>query len=180
MKEVESFYRLLHPKMAFFLVSKWKEKTNLMALAWAMPVDDEANLLAISLYKENFSYELIKRAGEFVLCIPSKEQLPLLWKVGTTSGRKIDKVRQYSIELENGVKSRVPHLKNCLGFIECKVEQELDVSEHAIFLARVLYAAADEKYFDGVWKRKAKPLLHVGSKLFTTLGEFFTPYKKER
>ncbi len=136
-----------------------------------MPIDDEANLIGISVHEDNYSYELLTKSKEFVLCVPSIKQLSLVWKVGTTTGADIDKIKEFGIELEAGVKISTPHLKNCLGFLECEVEKSIKAGEHTLFIARVVYAAADSRYFDKVWKASAKPLFHVGSRYFATIGE---------
>ena len=112
MEVKDEWYRLLHPKIAFLLVVD----KNVMALAWAMPVDDEAKVLAISVWKGNYTYELLEREGEFALCIPSAEMLNQVWFCGTKSGRKTDKIKALNLELEKGVKIKTPHLKNCAGF----------------------------------------------------------------
>ncbi len=165
------WYRLLHPKIACLLVVD----TNIMTLAWAMPVDDEAKVLAISMWKGNYSYELIERRKEFVLCIPTAEMLREVWFCGTRSGREVNKVEELSIQMENGVKIKTPHIKGCAAFLECRVMDSAlhkQFGEHVVYFAEVLYAWADDKLFDRTWKENANILLHVGSRFFTTPSRF--------
>jgi flavin reductase (DIM6/NTAB) family NADH-FMN oxidoreductase RutF len=79
------------------------------------------------------------------------------------------------LELEDGVRIDVPHIKGCAGFLECTVEKEIEVGEHTFFIARIVYAAASEKHFDSTWKENSEILLHVGSKKFSYLREIIQP-----
>ena len=167
----DKWYRLLHPKIAFLLIVD----NNIMTLAWAMPVDDEAKVLAISMWKGNYSYELLEREREFVLCIPTADMLKEVWFCGTRSGKEVNKFEVLGLELEEGVKIKTPHLKKCAGFLECKVIDSIeskDFGEHVVYFARVLYAWADEKIFEKTWKENANILMHVGSTLFAVPSKF--------
>ncbi len=167
----DKWYRLLHPKIALLLVVD----SNVMTLAWAMPVDDEANVLAISMWKGNYSYELVEKKREFVLCVPTSNMLKEVWFCGTKSGRDVNKIKTLNLELEKGVKIKTPHLKHCAGFLECKVIDSIsreEFGEHVVYFARVLYAWVDENLFDKTWKEGAKILMHAGSVLFTTPSKF--------
>lgn len=171
MKEVKRAYRLLHPKIAALLLVKRGEKTNVMTLAWHMPVDDEEKLIAISVCKENHSHGMLKSTREFTLNILSEKMVEKVWKAGTISGERMDKLKVLGMEVEKGINISTPHLKNCLGFLECKVVKEVDAGEHTLFIAKVLGAYANEKLFDKVWKKESKVLMHLGSNIFTTFSE---------
>ena len=165
-------YRLLHPRPALILVAK-NEKVNAMTLAWHMPVEERK--VAIAVDRENYTYELIAKSNEFTLNIPSIEMLDVVWKAGTISGRDTDKMKELGVELEDGVKIKTPHLKGCLGYLECKVVNEIKLEEHSIFIAEVVHAWADERYFKDVWLENAKIPMHVGKKFFTTPSKYVTP-----
>ncbi len=58
----DKWYRLLHPKVAFLLLTQDSSgKVNVMTLAWAMPIDDEEKLLAISVWKETTVLKFSKK-----------------------------------------------------------------------------------------------------------------------
>ncbi len=163
-------YRLLHPRPTVLLISKYGKKTNAMALAWSTPVEED--VVAVAIYRGNYSYELVKKSGEFTLNIIPIENLDILWKAGTMSGRKIDKIKELGIELEQGVKIKTPHVKNCLGFLECKVEKEIEEEEHSLFIAEVVYAWAAPEWFKETWKEGIKIPLHVGKNIFAIPSQY--------
>ncbi len=166
-------YRILHPKVTFLLVTKYNDKTNAMALAWHMPIEEDA--VAIAVDRENYSYELLSKSKEFTLNVLSVKDLDVIWKAGTTSGRKIDKINRLGLELERGVKIDVPHVRGCIAFLECKVAEEVKWKEHSVFLAEIVYAWADEKHFKDTWLENSEVPMHVGKNLFTTPSKFYKP-----
>jgi len=95
LKEIAlDIYRLLHPKMAFFLTSADKKgNPNVMTCAWATPVSEEPPLVVVCVAKESYTAELIKQTKEFVINIPTKKLLKALWVCGKTSGRDVDKFK---------------------------------------------------------------------------------------
>jgi len=156
-------YRILHPKVAFILITKYGEKVNAMALAWHMPVEESK--LAIAIDRENYSYELLSKSGEFTLNVV--DDVNLIWRVGTTSGRKVDKIKKFGIELEEGVKISTPHIRNARAYLECKVEKEVKMEEHSIVIADIVHAWADKNCFSDVWlEGSGLPPMHVGKNLF--------------
>ncbi len=169
-------YRLLHPRPALVVVAR-DGKVNAMALAWHMPVEE--NKVAIAVDRENYTYELIERSKEFTLNVLSIDQVDLIWKVGTLSGREVDKIKELGIELEDGVKVETPHIKGCLGYLECRVLEEIRLEEHSVFVAEVVYAWADRRYFKDVWLEKAKIAMHVGKKYFTYPSRYVKPSERQ-
>ena len=95
-------YRILHPKVAFLLVTRYGNKTNVMTLAWHMPVEEDK--IAIAIDRENYSYELLAKSKEFSLNVLPIQKLDIIWKAGTTSGKDVDKIKELGIELEDGIK----------------------------------------------------------------------------
>ena len=69
-------YRLLHPKVAFLLITKHQNKTNVMTLAWSIPV--EYDTIAIAISRENYSYELLSKSKEFTLNVLPIEKLDII------------------------------------------------------------------------------------------------------
>ncbi len=166
-------YRLLHPSIAFLLVTKSQNRVNVMTLAWHMPVEEDK--IAIAVNRENYSYELIVESKEFTLNVLPIEKLDVIWKAGTISGRKVDKIKKLGIELENGVKIATPHVKGSLAFIECKVLNEIKLDEHSLFISKIVHSWADKKYFDETWAEGCRIPMHVGKRFFTTPSKYYTP-----
>ena len=165
-------YRILHPKVTFLLVTKYNDKVNVMALAWHMPIEEDS--IAIAVDRENYSYELLSKSREFTLNVLNIKNLDVIWKAGTLSGRKIDKIKKLGLELEQGVKIDTPHIKDCMAFLECKVAEEVKWKEHSIFLSEIVYTWADNRYFKDIWLENSGIPMHVGKNIFTTNTKHYT------
>jgi len=161
-------YRLLHPRVAFLLLTKFGDRINVMTLAWHTPVDYD--LIAIAVDRENYSYELISKSKEFTLNVLSN--LEVIWKAGTTSGRDVDKVGMLGLKLEEGVKISTPHVKDAMAYLECKVEKEIKMKEHSLLIAKIVHAWADDRYFRETWLEGVELPMHVGKDIFAFPSKF--------
>ena len=59
---------------------------NIMAAAWAMPLDFEPPKVAVVLDKATWTRQLLEGAGTFVLQVPCAAQADLVQTVGNTTG----------------------------------------------------------------------------------------------
>lgn len=66
-------------------------RRNVMAAAWAMPLDFDPPKMAVVIDKNTLTRQLIEASGEFVLSIPSRAIADQVLAVGTRSGRDGDK-----------------------------------------------------------------------------------------
>ena len=82
------------------------------------------------------------------------------------SGLEVDKVKLLNLQLEDGVKKKTPHIKDSHAIIECKVIDYRDFGEHRVYFGKVLYAWADERFFDETWKDNCGLILHLGKAKF--------------
>ncbi len=165
LKEIKSeIYHLLHPKIAFFLTSISKDgKPNVMACAWATPVSEEPPIVVVCVSKESYTAELIRQTKEFAINIPTKDLLNKLWICGKTSGREVDKFFKAKLEMLSSKYLKVPLIKDCIGFIECKLFKTVEVGECYAFFGNVVYAQADDKFFKkGLWLKDADIPMHLG------------------
>ncbi len=127
-------YGLPHPKIACLPVAD----TNIVTFAWAMPVDDEAKVLPYPCGRATNSYELSERRRELVLCIPAAEMLREVCFCGMMGERKVNKVEELGIQMENDVKIKAHHIKGCAAFLECRVMDSAphkQFGEHAVYFA---------------------------------------------
>ena len=81
---------------------------------------------------------------------------------GNVSGRDVDKIAQANLMVQPAKWVCPPILSQALGYLECKVEQEMTVGDHTWFVGRVLYAAARTDCFSDTWDGdRAKVLLYL-------------------
>ncbi|MCD6409581.1 MAG: flavin reductase family protein [Candidatus Verstraetearchaeota archaeon] len=167
----EDFFKLLHPKVTTLIVAVDEQgKPNVMACSWAMPVSEEPPQVAISLWRESYTNELIKKTKEFTVNIPPAKLLKQVWIAGTKSGKKVDKIKLAGFAPQPSRKVKPPVIAECIAHMECKLSQAVEAGECTLFIGEVVEVYADEELFKkGMWSlEKAELLLHAGGKLFIT------------
>ena len=67
---------------------------NIITVAWTGTVCSDPPMAYISVRPERYSYDIIKKSGEFVINLPDKALTRALDFCGCTTGEKIDKFRE--------------------------------------------------------------------------------------
>ncbi len=164
-------YKLLHPRPVYVIATgRFNEEVNIMAASWVMPVSDEPPKLALAMWKENYTYELIERYGEFTVNIISADDIDKIFYVGSTSGRRIDKLATVKWSIVKGKKVNAPYITESMGHLECVVTDKVDCNEEMLYVAEIIYAEVEERYYSmkyGWDLRIALIPLHVVGKAFT-------------
>src|SRR5574343_739697 len=146
-------YLLLNHGPVTLVSSAAGGRRNVMAAAWAMPLDFDPPKVAVVIDRNKLTRELIEASGEFVLNIPSRAIADQVLAVGSTSGRDGDKFALHGIASEPAGHVAAPLLNACLAWLECKVIPESRNEQHYdLFIAQVVAAWADPAAFsEGRW-----------------------------
>ncbi len=169
-------YRLLHPRPVYVIVAGVSGGTvNAMAASWVSPFSEEPERIMLALEKDSYTRELIEKNGEFTVNVVEEEHMKLVWCVGTTSGRNVDKISECGVKLEDSRHVKAPHLSNALGYIEARVYRILtDAAEDVdLIIADVVAAYARSDIYNpryGWVITKAPILMHVSGRAFVLPG----------
>jgi len=166
--------RLLNTGAVILVSSKLKDKTNIITMAWQMPLQHNPPLVGICMGKENYSYKMIEQSKEFVINIPNIDLLRQVLICGELSGKDYDKFKQSGLTPEESQKVSTPSIAECIGCLECSLKDIVEFESASIFIGNVLSARIEEGLFEGFWKvdlPKAKTIHHLGGNNFTIPGE---------
>lgn len=88
----------------------------------------------MSMSKENYTHELIVKAGVFSVSVLSEQTTALvIASLGFQSGRERDKYKNVAYKR---LPSGLPIVdENCCGYLECKVTGSMDFGTHTVFAA---------------------------------------------
>ncbi|MBN1823143.1 MAG: flavin reductase family protein [Endomicrobiales bacterium] len=165
-------YRLINHGPCVLVTSGDGIKNNVAPVAWTMPVNDDPPLIAVALSVDHYTTELIRKTGELVVNIPDESMLPSILAAGKSSGRKKDKFSEANLTPQKGEKVKACHVKECAGYLECRVVKELEFDGVALFVCGIMAANAKEGLFDEAWiTDKAKTVHHVGGGYFMVSGK---------
>lgn len=170
-------YRLINHGPTVLVSAAHNGARNIMAAAWAMPLDFEPPKIAVVLDKSTWTRQLLEGAGTFVLNVPCVAQADIVQTVGNTGGRDTDKFAAYALPTFSGEHTPAPLLEGCVAWLECRLLPEPHIQQaYDLFLGEVVAAYADERVFsDGHWhfegQDSLRTLHHVAGGNFLTIGQ---------
>ena len=151
--ELPKAYRLLNHGPTVLVSAAHEGRRNVMAAAWAMPLDFDPPKVAVVIDKSTFTRGLIEGSGAFTLSVPCRAQADLVFTLGTLSGRDLDKADRLPLDLIDGTATPAPLVGGCVGWLECRLLPEPSVqARYDLFLGEVVAAWADDRVFrQGRW-----------------------------
>jgi flavin reductase (DIM6/NTAB) family NADH-FMN oxidoreductase RutF len=158
--ELDRAYRLLNHGPTVLVSAEHAGQANVMAAAWAMPLDFSPPKVAVVIDKATFTRGLIEASGRFVLNVPCVAQAALTLGVGGDSAHtRADKLAAHGVRLFSPEGDAQPLVAGCVGWLACRVLPEPHNQQtYDLFLGEVTAAWADERVFrDGRWHFDAAP-----------------------
>lgn len=146
------------------------ETANIITLAWLTPVSISPPMIGIAVAPPRHTHDLIRKAGEFVVNVPSAALLDAVWHCGRVSGRDGDKFESAGLTPEPALSVGAPRIAECFAHIECRVVSAPTTGDHTFFVGQIAAAAAEEGAFDGHLRMsdRYQTLHHLGGRRFVT------------
>ena len=159
---------------------------NLLTIAWAGTVCTNPPMVSISVRTERYSYDMIRKTGEFIINLTTKDLVFETDYCGVVSGRDVDKWEKCKLTKVPGSEVNVPYVKESPVAIECKGRKVEEFGSHDMFIADVVAVHCDDAYMDekgGFHLEKANPLVYSHGQYFSTgeyLGKFGYSIQKKK
>jgi flavin reductase (DIM6/NTAB) family NADH-FMN oxidoreductase RutF len=178
--ELKHAYRLLNHGPTVLVGSMHQGRNNVMAAAWAMPLDFDTPKIAVVIDKNTLTRELVDASGVLSLNVPCVAQRDLVMAAGGMSGKNVpDKLDRCHIQAFAAPETGVPLVQGCIAQMECRVLPATAhvAGPHDLILAEVIGAWADARVFrQGRWHFEDAPpelrsLHHVAGGHFYAIGE---------
>ena len=178
--DLKHAYRLLNHGPTVLVGSAHGGRSNVMAAAWAMPLDFDTPKIAVVLDKATLTRELVDASGVLSLNVPCVAQRDLVMAAGGMSGNNHpDKLARCQIRTQAAPQTGVPLVQGCIAQMECRVLPATAhvAGPHDLILAEVIGAWADERVFSqGRWHfedsdPELRSLHHVAGGHFYAIGE---------
>ncbi len=143
---------LVEPGCVVLVTGGTMDKANVMTISWQTPVQTaDPCLVLLVMNRVRYTYELIQQNNELVINVPGEELLEQTHRCGTVSGRKVDKFKETHLTPVPAKLVKPPLIAECAGHLECQVVKTFTVTMHNLLICEVVYAAAEEEFFDGAW-----------------------------
>ena len=174
-KETWKAGNMLYPLPAVMVsVSDGEGNDNIITVAWAGTVCTNPPMVSISVRPSRFSYDMLRKTGEFVINLTTEKLAYATDYCGVRSGRDVDKFKEMKLTKEKADFVKVPMIAEAPVSIECKVRQVLELGSHHMFLAEVLAVQIDEQYLN----EKNKFELNKTGLMAYSHGEYLSLGKK--
>ena len=156
--ELAKAYRLLNHGPTVLVSAAHGGQRNIMAAAWAMPLDFAPPKVAVVVDKSTWTRQLLEASGTFALQVPTVSQVDLTEALGSSSGQALaaqqtDKFAAYGLQTFQGDVIDAPLLEGCAAWLECRLLPEASIQQtYDLFLGEVIAAHADTRVFsNGRW-----------------------------
>ncbi|MCD6162331.1 MAG: flavin reductase family protein [candidate division Zixibacteria bacterium] len=142
------------------------DRPNIITIAWCGIVCSKPPMISVSITEKRYSYELIKKSGEFVVNMTGSNLVKEVDFCGNNSGRDFDKFKTTGLTPEPAQKIKAPLIKESPINLECMVRQTLNLGSHYIFIAEIVATHIDKSILnsDGALDvEKLDPLIYAAN-----------------
>ncbi len=145
------------------------EENNVLTIGWTGILSTVPPRTYISVRPERHSYKLLKRHGEFVINLTTKEQARVVDYVGIYTGAKLDKFKECGLTRTESREVSAPTIAECPLALECRVVETIPMGSHDVFIADIVSVSCDESMLD----RDGKIRFDNAGLLAYAHGEYF-------
>ena len=124
----------------------FEDKRSIVTIGMFGYFSGKPPLVGIGIAPARYSFDLIRKSGEFVVNIIDEDLIEAAKICGEQSGRDVDKFQVTKLTAEKGTKVNAPLIGESPLSLECKVIQEVEVGDHVWFMGEVLAANVREGY----------------------------------
>lgn len=149
------------------------EATNVLTVGWCGILATVPPRTYVSVRPSRYSYEILKRGGEFVINLATSSMAREVDYIGIYTGKKVDKFKKCNLTLTKSENVTPPTIEECPIAIECRVCEIIPMGSHDVFLADIVGFTADERIIDegGKLDFKKADLLAYSHGEYFSLGE---------
>jgi flavin reductase (DIM6/NTAB) family NADH-FMN oxidoreductase RutF len=158
-------YRLLEPGPVVLVTTASKGHAYIMAMSWHTMLEFEPPLVGCVISNRNYSFDILKASKECVINIPTAALAKKVVGCGSSSGRKVDKFKKFSLTPMAASYVQAPLIDECYANLECKIADTRMVAKYNFFILEVLKAWIDPM------QKHSRTIHHQGRGVFMVAGE---------
>ncbi len=158
-------YGLLEPGPVVLVTTAGKDRPNVMAMSWHTMIEFEPPLVGCVISNRNYTFDILKATKECVINIPTVELAEKVVGCGNTSGRTVDKLKDFGLTPMAASCVKAPLLGECYASLECKIADGKMATQYNFFILEVLKAWIDPSM------KHPRTIHHLGKGAFMVAGE---------
>ena len=143
-------------------------RINFMPVVWHSALSFEPPLFGVWISPKRFTHEMLQSAPSFSVSMHPQEQWRQIHAIGTTSGRRVCKVKELGLSFRRGGELDVPILQGAYAAYELEKQSQIKTGDHDLFVGRLRALWEDESAFAGeaLDPKTVSPLLYFGKYLY--------------
>ena len=126
------------PHGLFVCGVKFGDEANGFTASWVMQASFQPPLITNCVRNDSSSHQLLKGSGQFALSFLHADQKDVAAQFFKPQRRVGDKFE--SFDVMDAPQTGCPVLKDCLGYVECRVVGEVAHGDHTVFVGEVIGA----------------------------------------
>jgi flavin reductase (DIM6/NTAB) family NADH-FMN oxidoreductase RutF len=158
-------YGLLEPGPVVLVSTAREGRANIMTMSWHTMLEFEPPLVGCVISSRNFTFDIVKATKQCVINIPTVELSKKVVGCGNTSGRTVDKFKEFGLTPAVASSINAPLIDECYVNLECRVIDDKMVPQYNFFILEVIKAWIDPK------KEHPQTIHHLGEGAFMVAGE---------
>lgn len=153
-----------YPAIAAVIGVEAGGRVNFMPAVWNVGLSFNPPLFGVSVSPKRFSYSLLEAASAFSVSFHPYEQVELVQRLGSVSGRDVDKVAEFGLQVVRGRALDVPMLGGFYAAYELEKTAALPTGDHTLFVGRLRGVWQDPEAFskEALDPTKVRALLYYG------------------
>jgi flavin reductase (DIM6/NTAB) family NADH-FMN oxidoreductase RutF len=140
---------MLYPLPAVMVsCGSYPEEYNIITISWTGTICTDPAMCYISVRPGRFSYNIIKKNGEFVINVTTKSLAFATDWCGVKSGKDHNKFTEMGLTPVPASKIKAPMIKESPVNIECILREIKELGSHHMFISEVVAVNGDEEYIN--------------------------------
>lgn len=131
--EIEKFYYFFPQTVAVVGV-----KRNVMPAAWHTPISAQPPLFGVLISPKRHTYSLLKKGNGFTVNFMEHNKASLIAKIGSTSGRDRDKLKEFKIDFSPADRVNGVILLDSYAAYECEKFFMEEYGDHFLVVGKII------------------------------------------
>jgi flavin reductase (DIM6/NTAB) family NADH-FMN oxidoreductase RutF len=124
------------------------DEYNILTISWTGTICTDPPMCYISVRPSRYSYNIIKKNGEFVINLTTGKLAYATDWCGVKSGADHDKFKEMGLTPGTATKIKAPIILESPVNIECIVKEIKELGTHHMFISEVVAVHAEKEFFD--------------------------------
>lgn len=149
------------------------KNVNFMPCVWNTGLSYEPFLYGVSVRKERHTNKILKKAKFFSINFLDFKHVNLIRSLGRSSGKLINKTKEFKINFSKGFLSNVPILSNAYLSFECRKKYQNKYGTHTLFVGKVELIHTENKISKKsiLDTSKISPTLYLGADHYISINK---------